>query len=337
MISEKQISVNFIAGMGRSGTTLLLSMLNSVEQNLCIPEIPIALYLYHSHKKRTNFNSTDVSKLLSLKSKLNYIRHVTIDEGYFKTQVNECKSYKQFIETSYLTTVDPSKKVDLITNIIDKNPIYTYYPKTLSAIFPKSKFILMVRNPFGYVNSCLESNDPGKRKRRAEFYALAYRNYAHEINNIQKKFKNQSLIVHYENLVSQPEKTLQSICDFLNIDFNFEMLDFYNKTYNIKYREDSMDHSQEERIKFKYGSLSQPVNTNRIESWRKNLTQHEIDVIDSITALDAEKFGYQVNFSKTTYSFHYFKSKLLVKLYFLVARYFYFLPRWFREIFRIKV
>ncbi len=323
--------------MPRSGTTLLLSMLNSVEQNLCIPEIPIALYLYHSHEKRTNFNLNDVSKLLSLKSKLKYIRHVTIDEVFLNKQVNKCKSYKEFIETSYLSTIDPSKKVDLIRNIIDKNPIYTYYPGTLSTIFPKAKFILMVRNPFGYVNSCLESNDPGKTKRKAEFYSLAYRKYAHEINIIQNKFKNQSLIVHYENLVSQPEKTLQSICDFLNIDFNREMLDFYNKTYNLKYREDSMDHSQKERIKFKYGSLSQPVNTNRIESWRNNLTQQEIDVIDSITALDAEKLGYKVNFSKTTYTFQCFKSKLFVQLYFLFARYFYFSPRWFREIFRIKV
>jgi hypothetical protein len=38
---KEKINVNFIAGIPLSGTTLLLSMLNSVEQNMCIPEVPI--------------------------------------------------------------------------------------------------------------------------------------------------------------------------------------------------------------------------------------------------------------------------------------------------------
>jgi hypothetical protein len=335
--SKKVYSVDFIVGMPRSGTTLLLSMLNSVEQNMCIPEIPIALYLYNSHRNRTSFEKEDATDILSLKSKLNYIRHVTIDEKFFFDNTSNCNSYSDFIESAYLTTLESSKKVEKIQNIIDKNPIYTFYPEILLSVFPKAKFVLMARNPHGYVNSCIESVDAGKKVRSAEFYSLAYNKYAHEITRIQRKYPNQSLIINYEELVVEPELTLQKICNFLSIDFDSEMLEFYNKSFNLKINKDDVNDSNKERVKHKYESLSKPVNTSRIESWKSKLSLITIKTISSITFKESQKLGYNLSKEKIIYSFNYLKSFCFIELYFLIAKNFYFLPIKLREIYRIKI
>jgi len=330
-------AVNFIVGMPRSGTTLLLSMLNSVAQNMCIPEIPIALYLYSSHRNRSSFENEDVSKILSLKSKLNYIRHVNINEKFFFDSTANCNSYIDFIERAYLTTLESSKKVEKVKNIIDKNPIYTFYTETLLSVFPKAKFILMVRNPQGYVNSCIESVDPGKKVRSAEFYSLAYNKYAHEIMHIQRKYTDQSLIIHYEDLVVEPELNLRKICNFLSIDFDSEMLEFHNKSFNLKINKEDVNDSNKERVKHKYESLSKPVNTARIESWKSKLSVDMIKTISSITHKESQKLGYNLSNEKIKYSVNYLKSVCFIEFYFFIAKYFYYLPIKLREIYRIKI
>jgi len=335
--NNHQVSSHFIIGMGRSGTTLLLSMLNSVETNVCVPEIPIALYLYNSHRNRREFNVNDVRQILSLRTKLKYIRNVNVKDSYFVDNVINCKNYKDFIQVASLSTSDNSKKIQLIENIIDKNPIYTFYTDALSSIFPEPKFLIMTRNPFGYVNSCIESIDPGKKARSAEFYSLAYDIYAKEIEKIQKKYFNRALVVQYEDLVENPESTMKNICNFLSIDFKLEMLEFYKKTFNLDHKKEGLNDSQKTRIQFKYQALSKPVNTSRIESWKNKLSKKQINIISSITSNEAKKFGYDISYHQKNYSINYLKSVLYIQIYFMFARKFYHLPIWLREIFRVKV
>lgn len=337
MKRKEKINVNFIAGIPRSGTTLLLSMLNSVEQNMCIPEVPIALYLYSSHKNKKRFNNEDASGILSLKSKLNYVRDLKIDKKYFFDETANCNTYKDFVKTAYLTILEASKKVEKIENIIDKNPVYTFYPETILSVFPNAKFILMARNPFANVNSNIESVDSGKQVRSAAFYSLAYNKYAHEISRIHRKYSDQSLIIHYEDLVLEPELTMQKICSFLSIDFDVEMLEFYNKSFNVKINSAEISESNKDRVKHRFDSLSKPVNTNRIESWKEKLSEDAIKTISSITHKEAQNLGYTIENNKKNYSLNYLKSVLFIELYFYLTKYFYFLPIKLREIYRIKI
>ncbi len=323
--------------MPRSGTTLLLSMLNSVETNLCIPEIPIAMYLFNSHRNRTVFNENDFRKILSLRTKLKYIRNVNIKENFFVDNLNDCKTYQDFIQLACLSISDDSKKIQLIENIIDKNPIYTFYTDELSSIFPESKFIIMTRNPFGFVNSCIESIDPGKKARSAEFYSFAYEAYAKQIIRLQKKYFDRSLIIRYEDFVEKPEFTLNLICNFLEFEFNSDMLEFYKKSQNSNVKKEIFNESQKIRMEYKFEALAKPVNTTRIESWKNKLTPKEIQIIRSVTQSTAQKLGYEIEYSPLQFSFNYLKSKLIVRLYFNFAKYFYLLPIRFREIFRVKV
>ena len=330
-------NVHFILGMGRSGTTLLLSMFNSIENNFCIPEIPSAMYLYNSHRNRISFSTGDAQKILTLKNKIQYIRAIKIDEKFFLKRTTQCKSYREFVETTYLSVLNPEKERNNIQNIIDKNPIYTFYSDDLLNIFPDAKFILMVRQPHSYVNSCLESIDPGKKRRSSAFYSFTYRLYAKEIMRINKRYQNQSLIIHYEDLVSTPENTLKSICKHLQIQYDPEMLEFYKKPNNFKENKDGINEAQRTRIKYKYGALSNPVNTHRIESWKEKLSQKDIDMISSITHFESEKLGYFFPKVNKRISVNFILSAITVKLYFLFARNFYYTPIWLREIFRIRV
>jgi len=333
----EELNVNFIAGMGRSGTTLLLSMLNSDDHNLCIPEIPSSLYLFQSHKDRHHFTENDARLILSMKEKFRYIRDVQTKDGEYIERVKSCSNYRAFAEASYLAIQHPGKNQDHILNIIDKNPIYTFYSKVLSSVFPDCRFVLMVRQPHSYVNSCVENVDPGKKRRNPYFYAHAYKVYAKEIQRIKKRFGSRAMIIQYEELAMHPEQTLEKICTHFRIPFSSHMLDFHQKSYNLKHREEGMDEAQKTRIKFKYGALSQPVNTSRLESWKQNLQPKEIAIISSITNKAAFSLGYEALQNSSKFSFGALKSNILVNLYFMFARRFYLLPMRMREYIRKRV
>lgn len=325
--------------MSRSGTTLLLSILNANKQTICIPEIPIALYGYSKYKNKTNFSSNDANIWLHLKSKINPIRQIGIDETLLKTSIEQANNYNEYMLSVYASIEFPDKKNEqAYTKIIDKDHIHTFQTQLLNTIFPKAKYILLIRNPLAFVNSCIEHADNKKQTQSVLYYASVWKAYASEILKlISSNGKEKYLLVSYEDLVSTPEKTVKAICSHLDLEFIPEMLDFSHSNFNSLQDDEALTADQIERKNNKFSALQQSINSDRIQSWEGKFSQEEQDAIIDSTKELAVKLNYSLptiqnsNVQKSAFT------EWKVKLYFKFAKRFYFLPIWLREKYKVKL
>ena len=119
-------------------------------------------------------------------------------------------SYAQFCQVIYQGYARSLKKTKSHIICI-KNPLYSLFIKDLKNLFPSAKFIHLVRDPrdtvLSYQKVPFDSNTTS---------TLAYRwNYYNQ--SILKQFKKHSIkpiILKYEELVTDPEKTLREFANF---------------------------------------------------------------------------------------------------------------------------
>lgn len=94
------------------------------------------------------------------------------------------------------------------------------------------------------------------------------------------------MTVRYEDLLSNPEKTLKQVCAFLELDFESQMLEFYSNDQTI---------SNARRIK-DWTNLAKPLLRNNFNKYRKNLLENEIRWVENICRRGMLFFGYQPDF-----------------------------------------
>lgn len=109
---------------------------------------------------------------------------------------------------------------------IDKTPRYYHILPELKRIFPNAKHIFLYRNPLAVLNSLLETHVKGH-------WVLLSR-YKHDLLTAPQKMSTAvyqssftGYTLQYENLVADPQGQLTSLANFLEIEFNRDML-----TYN---------------------------------------------------------------------------------------------------------
>lgn len=322
--------------MGRSGTTLLLSLLSRSASTHVVPELPITLYNYHAFRKKNSFTEGDIDSILEIGNKFKFAGKLTVDVDYLKTVGVKSKSYTELLIASYLSLNLPQEARKEVKQIVVKNPTHTFYARQLQQLFPDTKFVVLVRHPFAYVNSCIESVEIGKKKEGVEFYSAVYHNYATEILSFLKELKDTVLIVKYEDLVTETRVTLQQICAHLSIPFEEEMLVNSGINLSIQHNYEQLTEHQKERVLTKFSALSAPVNTSRVLSWQGKLSERDCQVIARISKNAAAKLGYDIS-SLPNDKFGFLLVRLKVKLYFLLARYFFRIPIFIREIWRKNI
>lgn len=106
---------------------------------------------------------------------------------------------------------------------LDKTPRYYNIIPELSEIFPNAKFIFLFRNPMQIVSSMMNTWSSGTlRHLYANERDVNYGQFA--ISEGYEKIKERSCKLKYEELVNEPKKAIKEICDYLEIDYDENML-----------------------------------------------------------------------------------------------------------------
>jgi hypothetical protein len=123
---------------------------------------------------------------------------------------------------------------------IDKTPLYHLIADDILGLFPEGKFIFVWRNPLSIASSIMETWRGG-----------GWLLYLYEIDiykglsNLVKTFqahKEQALAIRYEDLVLDPEKTLQSVYSYLDLPYLPDVLTkFQDVTFRSKIRDPNAD------------------------------------------------------------------------------------------------
>ncbi|MES2131772.1 MAG: sulfotransferase [Bacteroidota bacterium] len=308
---------NFIVGIGRSGTTLLMSMLNSHPELQATPEVNFFVFFYGSWKHKTDFTEADFVKVEFYMSKYDDRKQVSGFEWkteLFRENIRNSPEinfeiiYKCFYE-SFVYAGAPKA----ISHNFDKNPINTLFLQDIIDILPNSKFIFLVRDPRANFLSRKEK----LKKRKADIYLDTKRwtHYNAAALTVIEKNRDKFYILKYEDLVTDPKAELQKLATFFNFPYDESMLNFHTKV-----KENSLKKVYEKSVrdypqaKDKFEKLSRPVNTDRLDIWKSKLNKQEIGIVSDICRI-AEKFGYDMSADKPKLStIQFCKGTLLARL-----------------------
>ncbi|MGB1201500.1 MAG: tetratricopeptide repeat-containing sulfotransferase family protein [Cognaticolwellia aestuarii] len=123
-----------------------------------------------------------------------------------------------------------------INRVINKLPDNVLYIGLIKALFPNAKFIITQRS---IEDTCLSiyfqniaNNYPYASN--LELTKAYYLKQQTVVKHWQSKFNDDILTFKYEDLISYTEQSLKTLCQFLEIEFEKDMLNFYKNTNSIR-------------------------------------------------------------------------------------------------------
>ncbi len=331
-------NIAFIVGMGRSGTTMLTSMLNMNEQIIATPENEFTIFSY-SYFKSEKFSS--IKQINFFATLFNYDFNNVINIWKPKGLVNKIenlkdKTFANVCKLVYLSYPLSNKINNDVKWVIDKNPSYSLQINTLQKIYPEAKYILIVRD---YRDNIVSRKKYSDKNSSIYKLAAAWNYYYSQIFKAISKHKLPHFIVKYEDLVQFPEKTLREICFFLDVEYNANMLKFQDFSKEIKkHAQLNLSDTKFEKVSNMHSNLDKEVNTERVEAFKKELTVSEIEILDLVCSKHAKTFNYKpisgnssINFfKKIKYSIAF----LEVVIFDGIKKTYYSLPLKFRLLFK---
>jgi len=257
----------FIGGHPRSGTTLMRAMLDAHMKVRCGEESRIIPRIV---QMRDNWFRSEKE------------RDRLIQGGIDNNVINAAIS--SFILETVAQHGEPA---DILCN---KDPLTLKSGEYISSLFPKSKWLFMMRDGRAVIHSVVT------RKVTISGYQLDNpRQCLGKWNTVVKNMNEQCnkigpercMIVYYEQLVLHPRRWMTLILDFLDIPWDESVLhheDKINKPGGI--RVSMVERSSDQIIK--------PINVDALTSWVGKFPQDLIDDMDSVAPM-LEKFGYDPN------------------------------------------
>ena len=167
--------------------------------------------------------------------------------------------------------------------LLDKTPRYYLIINEIVKIYPEAKFIFLFRNPLAIAASIIESFNRdrlGDYRHRIDLY-LGPKMLADGYEHI----KDRSIVIRYEDFVSEPSSTLEGLCEYLEIPFYDDML--------TKFSEVPVGKLGDQFGSNRYNVLE----PSRIENWRRVFStsyrkQFLLNYLDEIGCFPVETFGY---------------------------------------------
>jgi hypothetical protein len=166
----------------------------------------------------------------------------------------------------------------------DKNPHYGLFVPALARLFPRARFIHLIRD---YRDNILSYRSV--RFDLWSFGGLAYRwkHYNEAVLVVARQIPERFLRVRYEDLVESPESELRRICGFLGVTFTPELLRFHERGGRV----DLAWHRNANR----------PPDVERAGRWRTVMTAGQCAIADRICQPLGEALGYPPSHAAMTF------------------------------------
>ncbi len=291
------MQLNFIIGIGRSGTTILTKLLNTYKDVHCLPEANFLVFFLQKFQHKKEFTKKDIDQIFN-EINLYALSHPWVGWQFNSNEVKKKLNdkiesnpnlsfyalvifiYQQFKVIGY----DKSEAIMLI----DKNPSYTIFVKHISRYFTHSKFIFIVRDYRANILSRKQSIY--LKSPNIAYNAIRWKLYNTIALSFYKMNKNKVLLIKYEDLVIDSEKEFSKIHTFLNISTEIDIL---NTSETVDLTNFKVEPKYKDRFTKKYTDLDKQLNSSRLNSWMEQLSKDEIKICDVICADVAKEFRYE--------------------------------------------
>lgn len=293
-------SIIFITGHRKSGTTLLLSLLDSHPK---LRVFPVDLTFFYSYfpsfvKKHSKNKKKLISKILDI-YKFNFL-NLSFNQNYSKIKINKSLrnlktilkkinllSKKDVLQTIIAEWKRLNKFKDIKKLVIKETTQAMYFQKYLK-IFNDIRMINIVRDP--------RDNYASIKSGQKKYYSKINENEVTSLASFlfrskldlstakllinEKKF----LTIKYENLVKNTNKEMKKVAKFIGV--KYEQILSYSTILGEKYYGNNFN----KKI-FK-------IDNANVNNWKKRISQEEAKIIEFFLSEEMKDWGYEASFNK---------------------------------------
>lgn len=199
----------FIFSLPRAGSTLLQRVLSADHQIATVAEPWFLLPMVYPLKK------------IGVEAEYShYLTNIAL-EDFISGLSGGGETYNAAIRAAAMSLYEKSAD-DKAEYFIDKTPRYSLISDHIVDIFPEGKFIMLWRNPLSVIASLIETFGKGKWV-MSHFKSDLYPGILNLIKTY-KKNHTKCLAIKYEDLVSEPEKNIETIANYLGIPLDSNCL-----------------------------------------------------------------------------------------------------------------
>ncbi|MFO8100162.1 MAG: sulfotransferase [Salinibacter sp.] len=274
----------FIVGANRSGTTLLRLLLNAHSEIAIPDEINYFYGFTGAEYSYENWATPGLSRseYASFVDRFLSTNEAVVPELDLTAVRAEILDGPHDLRRPYQVLLEQWARLRGKSRWGEKTPGNIYHANILTEMFPDARFIHVVRDPRGGVASMQRVSFFGND---VAFNALN----RHKIMTHGRAWLAESvpapqqIEIRYEDLVADPQGTLQSICGFIGAPYEPSMLRFHRNADRYMVDEAAASYNQ---------TATQPISTDMIDKWRTQLTEEEIAIVERICKAEMVEFEY---------------------------------------------
>lgn len=275
----------FILGNPRSGTSLFRLMLNNHPEIVVPPECGFAEWLYEEFGGEGMNENTYREFLLKVFNTRKFETwNLNFDDILYSIKESKPNNYQELVREVYRGYARKSGKKSAYFG--DKNNYYINNVEKIEEIFPGCKKIFIVRDGRDVACSYLEL----EHKKISSMYSP---NLTKDVTKIAKEWRKSvevmthwtaggALNIRYEDLVLDPNATLKKVCEFLNVAYSENMLDYYK------------NNDEPEEFKAWKGKTFEPIEGSSVGRYKRDLSLGQLAAFENISKEMLKKAGYEV-------------------------------------------
>ncbi len=322
------LPIVFIVGKGRSGTTLLQTLLDGHPNNVAPVESRYVLELKQQYAKINTWTTSLRSELLrDIKQESQLAFFWNLRSEWLEKSIYEMPDNANFTLVCKLVAMSCSSFFPKETPkvVIIKSPIHSFFIRELVGIIPTARFVHLVRdyraNAFSHKKML-----PNQSLKWLTYKWVGINGL---IEESKKLYPENFYTLRFEELIAQPRLKLSELCKFIGIDFSDNLLN-HQSHVNAMSIASYLDHSDELIATVRksvlsdfMGNLTRPISPSVNEKWRC-LDKTKIIQLERFGNLLADSYGYKSvhstdkiwSLKRLTYQIRFVAITMKLKLYY---------------------
>jgi hypothetical protein len=266
----------FVVGAPRSGTTLLMRMLNVHPDIYTRPEphllTPLANLGYYAYPDKASYDPFQAHQSVRA-----FVADLPGGEAAY------LQALRAYADRMYGGMLAPTGK----RFFLDKTPAYSLELPFLRRLYPEAVYVVITRHPFAIFSSYAQSFFDDDWEAAHAFNPVLERYVPALARFVRDPGVRRFHHVRYEDLVADPEAELRRICAAAGMDYTPAMIDYGSKEVAGEGLGDPIGVSQDSR-----------PNLKSVHKWARNVAHNEARtallrrMVDRIPDEDLEVFGF---------------------------------------------
>ncbi len=291
----------FIVGCPRSGTTVLASILNRHSKIASATETHFFNFVSKNNYDWKHFDLNTFKRLLEESrisdfTSLIKAEEETLIQKFIENTMDKSQSKldpddfykKQVFDVLMNSLLEKRNK----TRFCEKTPQHLYNIQEILKLYPKAKFIHLIRDGRDTVNSLLKMPwRPDGLVNNARFW-IQYIKLGQDLTKQLGELPDNLLTIKYEELLNEPNASLKQICEFIGEKFETKILQESQSDVEIfSPWESSWKHK-----------AKQDLDSSRIGAWSKELSKDDQAILNYVLRRPLLELSYSVPATKLNLS-----------------------------------